>query len=481
MKHIATALLALSLAMPSFAAKPSLRIYEDKGQPDTVTRATYYLIGITDPGAQAWIDGREAHVYKTGSFGAELTLKKGVNKFEVKVKQGSQTARATRTVVLVDPKPVQPKVAAGEITYAEPIYALTDSGATLQFGNGADRLGGSKMGFLEEGVGLTLTGESGNLYRVRLAEGNYAYINKNDVTLSEKVTPGVVNSGSITVNNMGTHDRIFVSLPKRVAYCTHSEIDPQVIKISLFGVTNNTNWLTQKSTPGIIDFVDLHQEADVLTIYVRLADKYNWGYSVSYRGNNMVIDIRHRPQSLALKDLKIGLDAGHGGPYPGARSPSGLLEKDVNLDIVLKAAEMLRAKGATVVLTRSGDTGPSMTERKRIWRDAAVDLAVSIHNNASGNPLIPMGTSCYYKHIAHRALAQSLHRSMLSAGLTNFGLTGNFNFSLNGPTDYPNALVEVLFMSSLPEEELLADPDYRTELARKVVEGIENYLESAEK
>ena len=87
-----------------------------------------------------------------------------------------------------------------------------------------------------------------------------------------------------------------------------------------------------------------------------------------YQGNMLVIAVRHRPKSLDLADLTIGLDAGHGGEFPGARSPSGLLEKDVNLDIILKMADMLRAKGAKVVLTREGDTGPSMTERKRIWQ-----------------------------------------------------------------------------------------------------------------
>lgn len=137
--------------------------------------------------------------------------------------------------------------------------------------------------------------------------------------------------------------------------------------------------------------------------------------------------------------------------------------------------------GANVVLTRDGDTGPSMTERKQIWKDANVDIAISVHNNASGNPLIPMGTSCYYKHISNRALANALHKSMLGMGLANFGLTGNFNFSLNGPTDYPNALVEVLFMSSLPEEEMLADPEIRKQLARHIVDGLLNYLKEANK
>ncbi len=36
-------------------------------------------------------------------------------------------------------------------------------------------------------------------------------------------------------------------------------------------------------------------------------------------------------------------------------------------------------------------------------------------------------------------------------------------------------------MSSLPEEELLADPAYRKKLAAKIVEGLENYLDEVKR
>lgn len=291
----------------------------------------------------------------------------------------------------------------------------------------------------------------------------------------------MVNTGSISISNNDSTDRIVVALPRRLAFYDRAEIDPSTILVTLYGATNNSNWMTQRSTPEMVDYVDLRRDSqDALTLVIRLKDRYSWGYSVDYQGNNLVIDVRHRPESLAIKDLVVGLDAGHGGENPGAISPSGLTEKEVNLDIILKATEILRGMGARVVLTRDGDTGPSMTERKRIWREGGVDIAISVHNNASGNPLVPMGTSAYYKHISSRDLARDLHESMLSLGLANFGLTGNFNFSLNMPTEYPNALVEVLFMSSLPEEELLADPDYRTRLAQKVVDGLLNYLKRVE-
>ena len=66
---------------------------------------------------------------------------------------------------------------------------------------------------------------------------------------------------------------------------------------------------------------------------------------------------------------------------------------------------------------------------------------------------------------------------MLELNVPSYGLTGNFNFSLNMPTEYPNALVECLFMSSLPDEELLAAPATHRKIAEKIVAGLEDYLD----
>ena len=467
------------LATPAIlAAKgPSLKIYRDEQPTDTVYAERYYLIGVTDPGAEATVDGRDCHVYRTGSFGAELTLKPGENIVPVTARRGRDVTRRDVRLVYMTERAASQRTGAPVTTdLSEPVNVVTRPGAYLQHGNGSDRLGGSKMSFITDGIELTADGETGNLYRVALGESDHAYIQKSAVEAGGR-GGAVVNTGSISIFNNDSTDRIVVSLPRRLAFYDRAEIDPSTILVTLYGATNNSNWVTQRSTPAMVDYLDLRRDSqDALTLVIRLKDKYSWGYDVDYEGNNLVIDVRHRPASLEVKDLVIGLDAGHGGEYPGAISPSGLTEKEVNLDIVLKAAEMLRGMGATVVLTRDGDTGPSMTERKRIWRQGGVDIAISVHNNASGNPLVPMGTSAYYKHISNRALAQDLHESMLKLGVADFGLTGNFNFSLNMSTQYPNALVEVLFMSSLPEEELLADPAYRTRLAEHIVQGLLNYL-----
>ena len=475
---------ALMSTLPLAAKGPQLKIYHDDEHTDTVTRATYYVIGVTTPDAKAWVNGEEAHVYKTGSFGGEVTLKPGLNKIPVKVTADGKSEKKTVEIYYNNaPRQATRQSLPATKALATPVNIKSLPGAYFQYGNGGDRLGGSKIGFVDAGIDMTAVGETPNLYKVQLSDNRYAYIPK-EYAAEGGEGATTVNTGSWSLSNTGKSDRISVSLPVRLPYTSRTEIEPSVLKVSLYGATCNSNWITQRGNLDMIDFVDFEQEeSDVLTITIRLKEQYQWGYTIAYAGESSTlnIDVRHRPASLELKDLTIGLDAGHGGAYPGAYSPSGLKEKDVNLDIVLKAAQILRDKGANVVLTRDGDTGPSMTERKQTWREGNVDLAISVHNNASGNPLVPMGTSAYYKHLFNRQLASSLHQSMLSLGLANFGLTGNFNFSLNGPTDYPNALVEVLFMSSLPEEELLADPEYRGKLAAKIVEGLENYLNMVKK
>ena len=75
-----------------------------------------------------------------------------------------------------------------------------------------------------------------------------------------------------------------------------------------------------------------------------------------------------------------------------------------------------------------------------------------------------------------RRLAETMRRHLLDLGFKDFGLTGNFNFALNQPTEYPNALLEVLFMSSLPDEEKLLDPKWQRKIADAVVDGILEYV-----
>jgi N-acetylmuramoyl-L-alanine amidase len=63
--------------------------------------------------------------------------------------------------------------------------------------------------------------------------------------------------------------------------------------------------------------------------------------------------------------------------------------------------------------------------------------------------------------------------------LKDYGNTGSFNFMLNSPTEYPNALVEMLFISNPEEEDLILRESFQQEIADKIVEGLKDFLKQA--
>jgi N-acetylmuramoyl-L-alanine amidase len=57
---------------------------------------------------------------------------------------------------------------------------------------------------------------------------------------------------------------------------------------------------------------------------------------------------------------------------------------------------------------------------------------------------------------------------------------GSFNFTLNSPTDLPNVLVELAYLSNPDDEILLMDPDFRRDAAERIVDGIEDFLDECD-
>jgi len=83
--------------------------------------------------------------------------------------------------------------------------------------------------------------------------------------------------------------------------------------------------------------------------------------------------------------FSVVLDAGHGGPDPGA---VGLvIEKEVNLEVTLRVGSLLEAAGVEVTYTRQGDSAFSSDKRTDLSQRVALaqgkDLFVSIHANAA--------------------------------------------------------------------------------------------------
>ena len=91
----------------------------------------------------------------------------------------------------------------------------------------------------------------------------------------------------------------------------------------------------------------------------------------------------HRPRRRAGVNT-IVIDPGHGGSETGARSASGVLEKDLTLILAKALRRKLRSRlPVEVVLTREGDEELALPTRTAIANENKADLFISLHLNSS--------------------------------------------------------------------------------------------------
>ncbi|HEY3083293.1 MAG TPA: N-acetylmuramoyl-L-alanine amidase [Chloroflexota bacterium] len=218
--------------------------------------------------------------------------------------------------------------------------------------------------------------------------------------------------------------------------------------------------------------------------------------------------IRDVPRAGAAR--KVVLDPGHGGAQIGAAGqPPGagpLREKDLNLDVVRRTAQLLRAAGYDVVQTRDGDQqvgGPKLTDdlqrRVDIANQFKADAFVSIHHNGMSNRTT-RGLEVYYAADRpfsgeSRALAelvyQQLGRHMAAAGYEPFARGVRTDTSIDGdhlyllspaterikqPSTMPAALGEALFLTNDADLAALGRPEIRDAIARGYAVAIGTFL-----
>jgi N-acetylmuramoyl-L-alanine amidase len=355
--------------------------------------------------------------------------------------------------------------------------------AHLLFGLGDDRLGGAKMGYIDSAVLLHVIGKVGNEYKVRLSKYRTAYIPDN---LVEFLPKGTFTPESLTdkwsVYGDDRFDYVQLGLFARLPYQSFQLVDPSKIVVDVFGATNNTNWITQLQNTREIKNVYYEQvEDEVFRITIELKHAQHWGHIIYYKGNSLVIKIKRQPENLALPNLIIAVDAGHGGSNTGAGGPTGSSEKMLTLAVSLKLQKALEAAGAKVIMTRTTEKFVDNLDRVLFYRDSMPDLLVSIHLNSAGDPIRATGTSTFYRYIGFRNLSNAIYKRMLELDLKDYGNNSSFNFMLNSPTEYPNALVETLFLSNPEDEMKILDEKFQQQVADKIVQGIKDFLENIKK
>jgi N-acetylmuramoyl-L-alanine amidase len=226
-------------------------------------------------------------------------------------------------------------------------------------------------------------------------------------------------------------------------------------------------------------------------------------------------------RALGLKIARIVIDPGHGGHDTGTIGPTGLMEKDVVLDVGLKLKKLIEEKtDAEVIMTRTDDTFIPLEERTAIANEKGADLFISIHANASRDRRA-RGIETYFLNftsnpealeVAARENAttqESVHQ--LQDLIKKIALTEKIEESQDFAThvqrevyarlrkstgagknrgvkkapfvvligaNMPSILAEISFLTNPSDERLLKKPAHRERIAEALYRGVEQYVDS---
>lgn len=180
-----------------------------------------------------------------------------------------------------------------------------------------------------------------------------------------------------------------------------------------------------------------------------------WGHRAGVRGFSTVI-----------------LDAGHGGRDAGARSrTTGMLEKDLALDMTRRVRSELGGSVRTV-LTRRSDTTVDLDDRVRMANSRGDAVLVSIHFNSGPSRIA--GPEVYYWRVDSYTLGRRIQSALSRVAPiehSNRGLVRR-RLRLTRNPEIACVLVECGYLSNPAEARLIAQPAYRQRFAGAIAGAI---------
>ncbi len=187
-----------------------------------------------------------------------------------------------------------------------------------------------------------------------------------------------------------------------------------------------------------------------------------------------------KPQEVY--DKVVVIDAGHGGRAPGAIK-QGIMEKDINLAIVMELKELLdkNDQNIGVYYTRTEDVNPSLDQRAQLGEKVGANLFISVHNNSTddGEMAVYNGTEVMYDEqkseegFSSKRLAQiCLEETTAATGSKDNGLTRGNSIYIIRNSKVPVALIEVGFLTNWEELYKLTSQSYQKQTAQGIYNAI---------
>ena len=167
----------------------------------------------------------------------------------------------------------------------------------------------------------------------------------------------------------------------------------------------------------------------------------------------------------------VVIDSGHGGANPGA-TYRGRQEKDDALALALAVGDILERNGIEVYYTRTTDVYESPFQKAMEGNAVGADYFVSIHRNSSPYPNQYTGveTLVYNRYGEAARLAANINEQLEMVGFVNQGVNERPNLVVLNRTNMPAVLVEVGFINTDADNQLLDDRFY--DVAQAIADGI---------
>lgn len=191
---------------------------------------------------------------------------------------------------------------------------------------------------------------------------------------------------------------------------------------------------------------------------------------------------------ISLKDAKevydriVVLDAGHGGWDTGTPSKDGkVLEKNINLQVLLYLEELLAKEDIKVYATRTTDRYIGHAERITLANVLEADMFLSIHCNNAYHDARAKGTEVLYtqygaveNNMNSERLAQLCQEELTTAlQLNDRGLQARGDdLTVLQKAEVPAVQVELAFMSNVEDMEALKTEETQKKAAEALYKAV---------
>lgn len=288
------------------------------------------------------------------------------------------------------------------------------------------------------------------------------------------------NAGDTSL--LGVKSYLKIPLPGEV---TEDDIDivnsyiDQTIKISIDNI--DENFFNKNQLVGSSDHISdiIYGSIDgVAQVELVLDSVYE--YNAEFVDNSLNISF---VEPKSMYDKIVVIDAGHGSKAAGTVH-FNILEKEINLDIVLKLKEMLDSSDIKAYYTRIDDSNPSFAARASLANNVKADFFISIHNNGDTKASSSVGTEVLYNEkeeesaFGSKQLAQICQEEVVNQlGSRDRGLVKGSDIYIIRSSNVPVALIEVGFITNKAEATKLNSESYQDKAAQGIFNAIKRSFE----